>query len=64
MLHSSHEIFVALVVQGLKYEAQKAFIAYLRSIYFASNKHVFNLKAIDITAFASSLGLLVVPDTS
>ncbi|EPY20149.1 ATP-dependent RNA helicase DDX10/DBP4 [Strigomonas culicis] len=61
---SSQDIFVALVVQGLKYEAQKAFIAYLRSVYFASNKHVFNMAAIDVEAFAKSLGLLVVPDTS
>ncbi|KAK7196366.1 ATP-dependent RNA helicase [Novymonas esmeraldas] len=63
-LTSSHEIFVALVVQGLKYEAQKAFIAYLRSVYFASNKNVFDVAAIDVAAFAKSLGLLVVPDMS
>jgi ATP-dependent RNA helicase DDX10/DBP4 len=61
---SSQEIFVALVVQGLKYEAQKAFIAYLRSIYFASNKNVFDVASIDVGAFAKSLGLLVVPDMS
>ncbi|KPI88849.1 putative ATP-dependent RNA helicase [Leptomonas seymouri] len=61
---SSQEIFVALVVQGLKYEAQKAFIAYLRSVYFASNKNVFEVAAIDVEAFAKSLGLLVVPDMS
>ncbi|KAG5500456.1 hypothetical protein JKF63_03549 [Porcisia hertigi] len=63
-LTSSHEIFVALVVQGLKYEAQKAFIAYLRSIYFASNKNVFEVASVDVEAFAKSLGLLVVPDMS
>lgn len=62
MLHSSHDIFVALVVQGLKYEAQKAFIAYLRALSFASNKHVFNIAKVDLEAFAKSLGLLVVPD--
>lgn len=61
---SSQEIFVALVVQGLKYEAQKAFIAYLRSVYFASNKNVFEVASIDVDAFAKSLGLLVVPDMS
>ncbi|EPY43187.1 ATP-dependent RNA helicase DDX10/DBP4 [Angomonas deanei] len=64
MLQNSQEIFVALVVQGLKYEAQKAFIAYLRSVYFAQNKHVFDIKSIDVEKFAKSLGLLVVPDMS
>ncbi|KAG5474374.1 hypothetical protein LSCM1_03154 [Leishmania martiniquensis] len=63
-LTSSQEIFVALVVQGLKYEAQKAFIAYLRSLYFASNKNVFEVGSVDVEAFAKSLGLLVVPDMS
>ncbi|CAJ1029844.1 DEAD/DEAH box helicase/Type III restriction enzyme, res subunit/Helicase conserved C-terminal domain/Domain of unknown function (DUF4217), putative [Leishmania shawi] len=63
-LTSSQEIFVALVVQGLKYEAQKAFIAYLRSVYFASNKNVFEVASLDVEAFAKSLGLLVVPDMS
>lgn len=63
-LTSSQEIFVALVVQGLKYEAQKALIAYLRSVYFASNKNVFEVGAVDVEAFAKSLGLLVVPDMS
>ncbi|CBZ28501.1 putative ATP-dependent RNA helicase [Leishmania mexicana MHOM/GT/2001/U1103] len=63
-LTSSHEIFVALVVQGLKYEAQKAFIAYLRSVYFASNKNVFEVASIEVEAFAKSLGLPVVPDMS
>lgn len=61
---SSQEIFVALVVQGLKYEAQKAFVAYLRSVYFAANKNVFDVSSIDVEAFAKSLGLLVVPDMS
>ncbi|CCW62348.1 unnamed protein product [Phytomonas sp. EM1] len=64
LMHSSQEIFVALVVQGLKYEAQKAFIAYLRAVAFASNKHVFNVKSIDVEAFSKSLGLLMVPDMS
>ncbi|EAN90628.1 putative ATP-dependent RNA helicase [Trypanosoma cruzi] len=62
LLQESKEIFVALVVQGLKYEAQKAFIAYLRSVYFAANKLVFDVNAIDFDAFAHSLGLLKVPN--
>nr|CCC90728.1 unnamed protein product [Trypanosoma congolense IL3000] len=64
MLRESKEIFVALVVQGLKYEAQKAFIAYLRSVYFAANKLVFDVRSIDVVPFAHSLGLLKVPDMS
>ncbi|CCW68684.1 unnamed protein product [Phytomonas sp. Hart1] len=64
LVYSSQEIFVALVVQGLKYEAQKAFIAYLRSVAFASNKHVFDVKSIDVESFSKSLGLLKVPDMS
>ncbi|CUG88317.1 DEAD/DEAH box RNA helicase, putative [Bodo saltans] len=64
LMSESKEIFVALVVQGLKYDAQKAFIAYLRSIIFASNKLVFQLKNVDVEKFAHSLGLLVVPNMS
>lgn len=64
LMNESKEIFVALVVQGLKYEAQKAFIAYLRSLYFSSNKHVFQLSSVNVEAFAHSLGLLVVPNMS
>ena len=64
LMNESKEIFVALVIQGLKYDAQKAFIAYLRSVYFAANKLVFNIKNIDCEKFAMSLGLLVVPNMS
>ncbi|KAG8348878.1 putative ATP-dependent RNA helicase [Trypanosoma vivax] len=64
LLQESKEIFVALVVQGLKYEAQKAFIAYMRSVYFAANKLVFDVSSIDVKPFAHSLGLLNVPDLS
>eukprot|EP00796_Vickermania_ingenoplastis_P008283 gene8283-5802_t len=64
VLQVSRDIFVALVVQGLKYEAQKAFIAYIRGVYFSSNKHVFDVKSIDLEAFARSLGLPAVPDMS
>ena len=63
-LPRSREIFVALVVQGLKYEAQKAFISYLRSVRFAANKHVFQLEQINLEALATSFGLPAVPDTS
>lgn len=64
LLQVSREIFVALVVQGLKYAAQKAFIAYIRSVFFSANKHVFDINSIDTEAFARSLGLPAVPDMS
>jgi ATP-dependent RNA helicase DDX10/DBP4 len=61
-LQESKEIFVALVVQGLKYEAQKAFISYLRALHFAANKIVFSIDNVDTKKFAHSLGLLTVPN--
>ena len=64
LVQPTKEIFVALVVQGLKYEAQKAFVAYLRSVYFAANKLVFDVSKIDLEKFAASLGLPAVPDLS
>jgi ATP-dependent RNA helicase DDX10/DBP4 len=64
VVHDTSQLFVALVVQGLKYEAQKAFTSYLRSIQFASNKAVFDVNNVDLEGFARSLGLLVVPDTT
>lgn len=41
----------------LKYLGQKAFISYTRSIHLQKDKEVFNLKKLDLDAFASSLGL-------
>ncbi|KAI8630656.1 DEAD-domain-containing protein [Xylariaceae sp. FL1651] len=42
---------------NLKYLAQKAFISYTRSIHLQKDKEVFNLKALDLDAYAASLGL-------
>ncbi|KAI0150377.1 DEAD-domain-containing protein [Xylariaceae sp. FL1272] len=42
---------------ALKYLAQKAFISYTRSIHLQKDKEVFNLKALDLEAYAASLGL-------
>ncbi|RKP03907.1 hypothetical protein CXG81DRAFT_16613 [Caulochytrium protostelioides] len=44
-----------------KHLAQKAFINYVRSIHFQSNKKVFTLAKFPATSFAMSLGLLVPP---
>ncbi|KAJ6788829.1 hypothetical protein PWT90_05932 [Aphanocladium album] len=41
----------------LKYLGQKSFISYTRSIHLQRDKEVFNLKKLDLDAYASSLGL-------
>ncbi|ATY67112.1 ATP-dependent RNA helicase DBP4 [Cordyceps militaris] len=41
----------------LKYLGQKSFISYTRSIHLQKDKEVFNLKKLDLDAYASSLGL-------
>ncbi|KAI2628340.1 ATP-dependent RNA helicase DBP4 [Xylaria nigripes] len=42
---------------ALKYLASKAFISYVRSIHLQRDKEVFNLKLLDLEAYAASLGL-------
>lgn len=46
----------------LKYTAQKAFISYVRSIYLQKDKTVFDVEALDLEAFAKSLGLASAPN--
>ncbi|KAM3504245.1 hypothetical protein MY10362_003679 [Beauveria mimosiformis] len=41
----------------LKYLGQKSFISYTRSIHLQRDKEVFNLKKLDLDAYAASLGL-------
>ncbi|KJH40512.1 DEAD/DEAH box helicase [Dictyocaulus viviparus] len=41
--------------------AQKSVVAYLRSIYMMRNKKVFNVRSINVSALASSYGLVTVP---
>ncbi|KIV93711.1 hypothetical protein PV10_04906 [Exophiala mesophila] len=41
----------------LKYLGQKAFVSYTRSIHVQKDKETFNLKALDLEGYASSLGL-------
>lgn len=53
----SQALLVAMVVQGLKYDAQKAFVSYVRSVALAANKAVFDVDSIDLEKFAASLGL-------
>jgi ATP-dependent RNA helicase DDX10/DBP4 len=56
------ESIVAEVAQGLKHEAQKAFVSYIRSVNFSENKNVFSVDKIDLEKFAQSLGLHAVPN--
>ncbi|KAI1161074.1 ATP-dependent RNA helicase DBP4 [Nemania serpens] len=42
---------------ALKYLASKAFISYARSIHLQRDKEIFNLKKLDLEAYAASLGL-------
>ncbi|KAF2971129.1 hypothetical protein GQX73_g2446 [Xylaria multiplex] len=42
---------------SLKYLASKAFISYVRSIHLQRDKEVFDLKKLDLEAYAASLGL-------
>ncbi|KIY01754.1 uncharacterized protein Z520_01892 [Fonsecaea multimorphosa CBS 102226] len=45
----------------LKYLGQKAFISYVRSVHIQKDKETFDLKKLDLEAFAASLGLPGVP---
>lgn len=47
--------------QDVKYLAQRALISYLRFVHKAHNKKIFNLKKIDLQAFAKSFGLPSAP---
>ncbi|KAI1109701.1 ATP-dependent RNA helicase DBP4 [Nemania sp. NC0429] len=42
---------------ALKYLASKAFISYARSVHLQQDKEIFNLKKLDLEAYAASLGL-------
>ena len=41
----------------LKYLAQRAVVSYLRSVYLQPNKEVFDVNALDVEAYAHSMGL-------
>jgi len=47
--------------QDLKDQAQRAFMAYLKSIYLMKDKAVFDVFQLDTDSFAASLGLAVSP---
>ncbi|RMD43828.1 hypothetical protein DV735_g1354, partial [Chaetothyriales sp. CBS 134920] len=41
----------------LKYLGQKAFVSYVRSVYVQKDRDIFDVKKLDLEAFAASLGL-------
>lgn len=45
----------------LKESAQRAFVAYIKSVYMMKNKNIFNVESINFDEYASSLGLVVTP---
>ncbi|KAJ6639002.1 putative ATP-dependent RNA helicase DDX10 [Pseudolycoriella hygida] len=47
--------------QELKESAQRAFLAYIKSVFLMKNKKIFNVDKLDTDAYARSLGLVVVP---
>ena len=47
--------------QDVKYLAQRALISYLRFVHKAQNKKMFDLRKIDLDAFARSFGLPSAP---
>lgn len=47
--------------QELKESAQRAFVAYIKSVVLMKNKKIFKVNALNTDAYAMSLGLAVVP---
>ncbi|KAK2140996.1 hypothetical protein LSH36_1186g00002 [Paralvinella palmiformis] len=54
------ESMLAADVQ-LKEFAQRAFVSYLKSVFFMSNKKIFDVTMLDLEGFARSLGLALTP---
>ncbi|KAJ0114544.1 hypothetical protein J7T55_004788 [Diaporthe amygdali] len=47
---------------NIKYLAQKAFVTYVRSVYVQKDKDIFDIKRLDLDAYAASLGLPGTPN--
>lgn len=54
------EAFLAQSTE-LKESAQRAFVAYIKSVHLMKNKKVFNAESINFDEYAKSLGLMVTP---
>ncbi|KAL2751484.1 putative ATP-dependent RNA helicase DDX10 [Vespula maculifrons] len=62
-LHSPHRKLEALLARdvSLKGSAQRAFVAYIKSVFLMKDKQVFNVKALNTDEYARSLGLAIPP---
>lgn len=62
-LHSPQRKLEALLARdvSLKETAQRAFVAYVKSIFLMKDKEVFNVHALNTDAYARSLGLAIPP---
>jgi len=47
--------------RNLKESAQRAFVSYIKSVHLMKNKNIFNVRSVDLTKFAESLGLVTTP---
>lgn len=62
-LQSPHRKLEALLARdvALKETAQRAFIAYIKSVFLMKDKEIFNVHALDTDSYAKSLGLAIPP---
>lgn len=62
-LHSIQRNVEALLARdnNLKESAQRAFVAYMKSVFLMKDKEVFNVAALDTDAYSKSLGLAISP---
>lgn len=62
-LFSPHVKMEAFLAQNLelKETAQRAFLAYIKSVFLMKNKKIFNVESINFDEYAKSLGLVVTP---
>ncbi|KAJ8668431.1 hypothetical protein QAD02_010094 [Eretmocerus hayati] len=62
-LHSPQRKLEALLARdvALKESAQRAFIAYVKSVFLMKDKEIFDVQALNTDAFARSLGLAIPP---
>ncbi|XP_029166920.1 probable ATP-dependent RNA helicase DDX10 [Nylanderia fulva] len=62
-LQSPHRKLEALLARDvtLKETAQRAFVAYVKSVFLMKDKELFNVHSLDTDAYAKSLGLAIPP---
>lgn len=62
-LHTPQRKLEALLARdvALKETAKRAFVAYVKSVFLMKDKEIFNVHALNVDAYASSLGLAIPP---